>query len=180
MVNIDNVNINTTSDERMVNIQTSAHGFMTKTWFSLIPDTRNTRWFWKLIGYGSSIEKYFGFGSGIGYPLVPGHRCTLHSVPTFCHSHNVQTSSQLLCAQFWLVGSLSIWSASLLQDILFHYVRSGSCGQWGRASTSRLLNPSPKMGLRLQSARARLKKKTKKGKARVLHVFACFKYYWLG
>ena len=44
---------------------------MSKTWFSLIPDTRNTRWFWKLIGYGSGIEKYFGFGSGIGYLLVP-------------------------------------------------------------------------------------------------------------
>ena len=43
VVNIDNVKINTTSDERMVNIQTSAHGFMSKTWFSLIPDTRNTR-----------------------------------------------------------------------------------------------------------------------------------------
>ena len=56
------------------------------------------------------------------------YNLTLHSVPTFCHSHNVQTSSQLLCTQFWLVGSLSIWSASLLQDILFHYVRSGSCG----------------------------------------------------
>ena len=59
------------NDERMANIQASAHGFMSKTWFPLIPDTRNTRWFWKLIGYGSGIEKYFGFGSGIGYPLVP-------------------------------------------------------------------------------------------------------------
>ena len=45
----------------------SAHGCMSKTWFSLIPDTRNTRWFWKLIGYGLGIEKYFGFGSGIGW-----------------------------------------------------------------------------------------------------------------
>ena len=71
VVNIDNVNTNTTSDERTVNFQTSAHGFMSKTWFSLIPDTRNTRWFWKWIGYGLGIEKYFGFGSGIGYPLVP-------------------------------------------------------------------------------------------------------------
>ena len=43
VVNIDNVKINTTNDERMANIQTSAHGFMSKTWSSLIPDTRNTR-----------------------------------------------------------------------------------------------------------------------------------------
>ena len=56
----------------MANIQTSAlMGSCQKPVFSIIPDTRNTRWFWKLIGYGSSIEKYFGFGSGIGYPLVP-------------------------------------------------------------------------------------------------------------
>ena len=31
VVNIDNVKINTTSDERMVNIQARAHGFMSKT-----------------------------------------------------------------------------------------------------------------------------------------------------
>ena len=46
VVNIDNVKINTvvtTNDERMANIQTSAHGFMSKTWSSLIPDTQNTR-----------------------------------------------------------------------------------------------------------------------------------------
>ena len=59
----------------MANIQTSAlMGSCQKPGFSLIPDTRNTRWFWKLIGYGSGIEKYFGFGSGIGYPLVPASR----------------------------------------------------------------------------------------------------------
>ena len=40
-----------------------------KPGFSLIPNTRNTRWFGRVIGYGSGIEKYFGFGSGIGYPL---------------------------------------------------------------------------------------------------------------
>ena len=55
----------------MANIQTSAlMGSCQKPGFSLIPDTRNTQWFWKLIGYGSGIEKYFGFGSGIGYPSI--------------------------------------------------------------------------------------------------------------
>ena len=47
------------------NQRTSVHVIFSYT------DTRNTRWFWKLIGYGSGIDKYFGFGSGIGYPLVP-------------------------------------------------------------------------------------------------------------
>ena len=59
----------------MANIQTSARmGSCPRPGFSLKPDTRNTQWFWKLIGYGSCIEKYFGFGSGIGYPLVPAHQ----------------------------------------------------------------------------------------------------------
>jgi len=44
---------------------------MQKLKFSGIPDTRNTRWFWKKIGSGSGIDKNFGFGSGIGYPLGP-------------------------------------------------------------------------------------------------------------
>ena len=72
--NIDSVKINTTMMREWPILKKRAHGFMSKTWFSLIPDTRNTRWFWKLIGYGSGIEKYFGFGSGIGYPLVPALR----------------------------------------------------------------------------------------------------------
>ena len=58
---------------------------MSKTWFSLIPDTRNTRWFWKWIEYGSGIEKYFWFGSGIGYPLLPGQStCTYLVWSHFC------------------------------------------------------------------------------------------------
>ena len=40
-----------------------------KAFFSEIPDTRNTRRFWKDFGYGLGIGKNFGFGSGIGYPL---------------------------------------------------------------------------------------------------------------
>ena len=35
---------------------------------SEIPDTRNTRWFWKKIGYGLGIAKNYRVGSGIGYP----------------------------------------------------------------------------------------------------------------
>ena len=37
---------------------------------SEIPDTRNTRWFWKKIGYGLGIAKNYRVGSGIGYPSV--------------------------------------------------------------------------------------------------------------
>ena len=33
-----------------------------------IPDTRNTRWFWKKIGYGLGIAKKYRVGSGIVYP----------------------------------------------------------------------------------------------------------------
>ena len=71
----------------MANIQTSAlMGSCQKPGFSLIPDTRNTRWFWKLIGYGSGIEKYFGFGSGIGYPLVPADMAA--RMQTLYHGHS--------------------------------------------------------------------------------------------
>ena len=38
-----------------------------------IPDTRNTRWFWKKIGYGLGIAKNYRVGSGIGYPSGPAH-----------------------------------------------------------------------------------------------------------
>ena len=44
-----------------------------KALFSEIPDTRNTRRFWKDFGYGLGIGKNFGFGSGIGYPLGTGY-----------------------------------------------------------------------------------------------------------
>ena len=40
---------------------------------SEIPDTRNTRWFWKKIGYGLGITKNYRVGSGIGYPSGPGN-----------------------------------------------------------------------------------------------------------
>ena len=40
---------------------------------SEIPDTRNTRWFWKKIGYGLGIAKNYRVGSGIGYPSGTGH-----------------------------------------------------------------------------------------------------------
>ena len=50
--------------------------------FSGIPDTRNTRWFWKKIGSGSGIDKNFGFGSGIGYPLGPD---CWHNIPFVAH-----------------------------------------------------------------------------------------------
>ena len=39
---------------------------------SEIPDTRNTRWFWKKIGYGLGIAKNYRVGSGIGYPSGTG------------------------------------------------------------------------------------------------------------
>ena len=41
-----------------------------KIYFFGIPDTRNTRWFWKKIGYGSGTAKNYRVGSGIGYPSV--------------------------------------------------------------------------------------------------------------
>ena len=43
-----------------------------KIYFFKIPDTRNTRWFWKKIGYGSGTAKNYRVGSGIGYPSVTG------------------------------------------------------------------------------------------------------------
>ena len=47
-------------------------GLMAKTHFFVIPDTRNTRWFWKNIGYGSGIANNYRVGSGIGYPFDTG------------------------------------------------------------------------------------------------------------
>ena len=71
VVNIDNVKINTTVMREWPIFKQVHMCSCKKSWFFLIRNTRNTRWFWKLIGYGSGIEKYFRFGSGIGYPLVP-------------------------------------------------------------------------------------------------------------
>ena len=76
MVNIDNDNINTTSDERMVNIQTSAHGFMSKTWFSLIPEILDD--FENLSGTDRVLKNISGSGrvSGTRWSLVRMLRLT--------------------------------------------------------------------------------------------------------
>jgi hypothetical protein len=57
-----------------------------------IPNTRNTRWFWKKIGYGLGIAKNNWVGSGIGYPSGTVH-ITLW---LFEHLVNV-TNDALVC-----------------------------------------------------------------------------------
>ena len=88
---------------------------MQKLKFSGIPDTRNTRWFWKKIGSGSGIDKNFGFGPGIGYPLGPD----LYLTPFGQLSH--------LRLPFWL---LVFWPyGRRLRDTLSAHVGFSNCGR---------------------------------------------------
>ena len=72
-----------------------------KIYFFKIPDTRNTRWFWKKIGYGSGTAKNYRVGSGIGYPSVTGY------IRAILHSCNVLFVPLIFC------NSLSVWKSGL-------------------------------------------------------------------
>ena len=80
---------------------------------SEIPDTRNTRWFWKKIGYGLGIAKNYRVGSGIGYPS--GTACDVLPVAKFSFERLPWTLPQMVQMKPKLWPSLGV-RYKLMQD----------------------------------------------------------------
>ena len=88
---------------------------------SEIPDTRNTRWFWKKIGYGLGIAKNYRVGSGIGYPSgtdnqAPGQHCRC-SCRWFWELLNFLSSTSV-----WQVGNKELLSLVQFDNYIYNYL----------------------------------------------------------
>ena len=103
---------------------------MPKNNFFGIPDTRNTRWFWKQIGYGSGIAKNYRVWSGIGYPSVTAHLvhcCTLSLCwdwvqggnPLYAAVKCLSVSRGQIWQIFFIFFAKSTWHIHFLTSLFF-------------------------------------------------------------